>query len=410
MLWYGEPGPDKMQDRHVRSEAPLSLDGRVYVQGVRFLEKSPILMCFDAYNGVSYWERPMPGAQRINITGDCGNLAVCREGFFVAVGDRCLQLDTATGAVLKEYPVPAGAGKPAGAWSYVGVAGGYLVGGESATSQFSRALFAYDLKTGQLAWRHEAATARNATIAIQGGRVFYVENRGPGKTPAAPDPAAAKAAERRGEIVPKMELPKFMRTVVALDLATGAERWAKDEDLTLCGGWNGSLSLIAKDNVLLLCGIYSAYGKPKGDENERRGLALSAADGATLWDRTIGNRVRPVVVKDRVIARPKAFDLKTGEPAMRTVKSKQQAWAMLNSGACGQISASAGMLFYRDGITAITDVKTGNRLMSFLGMRPGCLINIVPAGGVAVQVESSSGCACAHALQGTVAFVAADAY
>jgi hypothetical protein len=42
-------------------------------------------------------------------------------------------------------------------------------------------------------------------------------------------------------------------------------------------------------------------------------------------------------------------------------------------------------------------------------MRPGCLINIVPAAGVTVQVEASSGCTCYHAVQATVVFVPRDA-
>jgi len=80
-------------------------------------------------------------------------------------------------------------------------------------------------------------------------------------------------------------------------------------------------------------------------------------------------------------------------------------WSVPRNGACGQMSASAGMLFYRDGYTVMRDAATGGTLMNFTGMRPGCLINIIPAGGVIVQVEASSGCTCYHAIQSTVAFV-----
>ena len=73
------------------------------------------------------------------------------------------------------------------------------------------------------------------------------------------------------------------------------------------------------------------------------------------------------------------------------------------------MSASAGMIFYRDGYTVMRDAGTGNTLMNFTGMRPGCLINIIPAGGVIVQVEASSGCTCYHAIQSTVVFVPAGA-
>ena len=84
-------------------------------------------------------------------------------------------------------------------------------------------------------------------------------------------------------------------------------------------------------------------------------------------------------------------------------------WSVPANGACGQMSASSGMLFYRDGYTVMRDTGTGNTLMAFTGMRPGCLINIVPAGGVIVQVEASSGCTCYHAIQSTVVFVPSGA-
>jgi outer membrane protein assembly factor BamB len=402
VLWYGEPGPDKMQDRHLRSEAPLSLDGRVYCQGLRYREGRPLLLCFDAYNGVPYWEREVPGAQRIQIQNDCGNLAVSRAGLFVAVSNRCLRLDLATGATVQTLDAPGAAGRP---WAYVAVEGDRLAGSVLSSPQFSDIVFAYDTTTGRLAWRRDGGPVRNSTLAVCGGRLFFVENRAGKKTEAPADPLAAqaraKAAERRGEAPPP---EATVRTVVALDLATGRELWARDVDLAGCGGWASSLNLIAKRGVVLLSGTYSAYGKPKGTEDARRAVALSAADGALLWNEPIGNRVRPVVVKDRIVARPRAFDLQTGAPVMKPGSKKPIPWTMVNLGACGQIAASAELLFFRDGVTAITDVKTGMRVMSFIGMRPGCLINIVPAGGVAVQVESSSGCVCAHPLQGTIAF------
>ena len=69
------------------------------------------------------------------------------------------------------------------------------------------------------------------------------------------------------------------------------------------------------------------------------------------------------------------------------------------------MSASAGLLFYRLGYTLMVDADTGGLLMALTGMRPGCLINVIPAGGVIVQTEASSGCTCPHALQSTIAFV-----
>ena len=41
----------------------------------------------------------------------------------------------------------------------------------------------------------------------------------------------------------------------------------------------------------------------------------------------------------------------------------------------------------------------------FEGTRPDCFINMIPAGGVVVQVEASSGCSCYHAMQSTTVFI-----
>lgn len=421
VLWYGEPGPDKMQDRHRGSEAPLSLNGRIYAQGIRFLGHTPILMSFDAYNGVPYWERNMPGAERLDIRGDCGNLACGPEGLFVATGGQCHKLDLMTGETRDTYTIPEPAGKQSDPkWGYVAVEKGTLVGSESSGYQFSRSVFAIDLKTGKPKWRYPGSVIRNGTIAVQGGKVYFVEHRGQENPPvllSALEKAKLDAAKRRGDADGPSEGAEeknkpataasapYIRTVVALDLESGKQLWSRDVDLAGCGGWTGSLCLMAKDGVILICGVYTAYGRPKGDEPNRRAMALSAADGAPLWERAIGNLVRPVLVQDKVIGRPRGFLLKTGESLMQPGAKKPTLWKIAPLGACGQMSASANTLFYRYGVTVMMNVETGGLLWSFSGMRPGCLINIIPAGGVIVQVESSSGCTCYHALQGTIAFV-----
>lgn len=406
VLWYGEPGADKMHDRHRRSEAPLQLAGRMFVEGTRQQTKTPLLLSFDAYNGLPYWEREFPGAERLDITQDCGNLAVSPHGLFVAADKECHQLDLVTGATRRTFPVPPGPdGKP-GTWAYVATDGDLLIGSASAGYQFSRTLFAYDVRTGALKWRYDSAAMRNSTFAVSGGKVFLVEHRG--QTNAPKVLTVMEAHKEVGKPKPAKAdgpPPTPIRTVTALDLATGKPLWARDHDLTKCGNWTGNLCLTAKNGVLLLSGVYSAYGAPKGDEGERRALALSAADGSPLWNEAIGNSVRPVLVGERVIGRPKAYDLRTGAAVTKPGPKGMIPWSVPRNGACGQMSASAGMLFYRDGYTVMRDAATGGTLMNFTGMRPGCLINIIPAGGIIVQVEASSGCTCYYAIQSTVAFV-----
>ena len=150
VLWYGEPGADKMHDRHRRSEAPLQIAGRMFVEGTRQSTKTPLLLSFDAYNGLPYWEREFPGAERLDITQDCGNLAVSPHGLFVVTDKACHQLDLATGATRRIFPTPAGPDGQPGVWSYVATDGDLLLGSVSAGYQFSRTLFAYDVRSGAL--------------------------------------------------------------------------------------------------------------------------------------------------------------------------------------------------------------------------------------------------------------------
>ncbi len=416
VLWYGEPGPDKMPDRHRRNEAPLMLDGRVYAEGFRTADSMPILMCFDAYNGLMHWERPFPQAGRLDVMNDCGNLAVSSNGLFVAATDACHRLDLWNGQTRYVYRTPGG-----GEWAWVATVGDTLYGSEYEGYQFSRSVFAYDVETGRLKWRYGGGVIRNATLAVYDGRVYFVEHRGQKTAPRILRPLeriAAQAAERRGQtpaeenpadrtVEPRLRETAYIRTVTALDAETGQERWSRNEDLTDCGTWAGSLSLMAGNGAVVLCGTYSAYGKRTGEEPKRRALVLSAKDGTVLWNRPIGNLVRPLLIGDWLVSRPRSFQLKTGDPVMVPVGNRQKPWSIMPLGACGQMSASMFNLFYRYGVTVAMSVETGGSLMSFLGMRPGCLINIIPAGGVAVQVEASSGCTCYHALQATVVFIPA---
>ncbi len=420
VLWYGEPGPADMQERHRGSEAPLFVDGRVYTQGLRQPGDRPVLMCFDAYNGTPYWEREMPGAVRLSVLANCGNLAAATSGLFVAVGGVCHHLDPNTGETRRTFTLPAMPAAGTGAWGYVAVVGDTLVGSVSPANQFSRGVFAYAVKSGQLKWRYEGGVIRNSTLAVSGGRVLFAEQRG---TTQAPHIATYEEyvrqlqAKRRGldaetNKPPASASPKpvpskaaSVRTAVGLDLETGKELWAGEVDLTDCGRWAGNLCAAAKHDTLVFYGAYNAYGAAKGDEGGRRALAVSAADGSLLWNRTVGNYVRPVLVNDWFVTRPTALDLRTGEPV--TVRDPRlRPWSANRLGACGQMSASSHLLFYRIGSISMTSVETGKSAGAFLGMRPGCLINIIPAGGIVVVPEASSGCVCPHAaLQSTVALV-----
>ncbi|HUS81141.1 MAG TPA: PQQ-binding-like beta-propeller repeat protein, partial [Armatimonadota bacterium] len=100
LLWYGDPGPDKMISRHTRSTAPLVVNGRFFAQGYN------LLMCYDCYNGLKYWEREIPGAMRGGVSYRSSNICANSEAFFAAIGGRCLRLDPDTGETVRTYDQP----------------------------------------------------------------------------------------------------------------------------------------------------------------------------------------------------------------------------------------------------------------------------------------------------------------
>ena len=226
LLWYGDPGSNTQQERHSRGPAPLVVGGRVYLQCVAIqtdYRRSPdlnshYLICFDAYNGVEYWRRELPGANRRYLAWEESNLACDGASLFVAAGDRCYRLDTQTGKTLATYRAPAAKDGSKRLWSYVAVSEGVLVGSTTKTSifrwmtvktesyqdLFSDALFAFDITTGKQLWHHRGANIKKNATAISEGMVFLAdagavdEKRGASLWEEQLDVMAHKTMDRKG--------------------------------------------------------------------------------------------------------------------------------------------------------------------------------------------------------------------
>jgi len=122
VVWFGEPGSEELIDRHGRSTSPVSIDGRVFHQG------EEVITAYDAYNGTFLWTRPIPGAVRVRVDVDGGNLALSRSGLYVAADDKCHRLDPATGETLGVFEIPRDAGDAPARWGFVAVHGKILYG------------------------------------------------------------------------------------------------------------------------------------------------------------------------------------------------------------------------------------------------------------------------------------------
>lgn len=99
LLWFGEPGPSRMMNRHLRGTAPVTSNGRLFVLGQNDV------MAFDAYNGTELWSSQIPSAQRrvVDILG--GSMASDKDSVYVCTAGLCLQFAADTGKSGRVYRV-----------------------------------------------------------------------------------------------------------------------------------------------------------------------------------------------------------------------------------------------------------------------------------------------------------------
>ncbi len=489
-LWFGDPGPLGMVDRHSRPVSPLCLRGRLFVQGENFIA------AYDAYNGAFLWRRDIPGAIRVRADVDGSNLALTEDGLYVAAGDRCHRLDPATGATLNTYTTPPAPDGAPRRWGWLAASSGTVFGiaarplsndyaavwtaladtntqtwraesewpagwstnerkncqalvkkyprpNDDARMDMQRSgllwhsiapfphwysqpspldsltpammagdtLFALAVETGDRLWEHRGERLANIAVAIDRGVIYCADTT---TAPAGitnelarlaadgiyePDPVSAEVVSAAPDV----------RTLLALDAATGRVLWRQTLDLTGCGG--DRMGLASKDGILLCFGHFSNHDTPlfiSGRLTWRRVTALDARTGTMLWSRPLNYLRRPLIVGDRLIVEPRAVELRTGRTVTREhpVTGQPSPWEFLRPGHCCSIaSASAHTLFYRSSWTAIYDLSGDKGVRLFGGIRPGCWLNMISAGGIMVMPDSSSGCTCSYPLRCSLALI-----
>ena len=398
LQWIGRPGPRHQSDRQNRKPSPLAAGGRLFVQGLGRV------LALDALNGTLLWSLELPELRRFNVPRSSSNWCADAERVFVALGDRVLALDAATGAEVRRYEVlPGDRSRPGSEWGYVARAGDLLLGsavqpgsqfeefwgsqswydakaGADAAKVCSDSLFALDAADGRRRWAWESGLVFNATITVEGGRVVFVETR---------DPAALAAREGRlGDGFSWEELH-----LVALELETGRLLWERPAR-PMPGHVAFYLAASAGRLVLLSSsgGAFALY-------------AFDAASGESLWRRKFGWEVdhhgkhlsRPAVVGGRVYVRPLVFDLESGDELPLPFPAGHQ---------CGTYTASRHALFLRAGELAVWDPSTGSA-SRWSRVRPDCWISTVPASGLLLSPEGGGGCSCGSWLEASMGFLPA---
>jgi outer membrane protein assembly factor BamB len=404
MAWFRDVDFE-ITDRHAQGPAPLMRHGVLVVEGVDGL------CAVDAYNGRLLWTFRVPGILKDQDgvhhdvgVGDTGsNFCLGDDSVYVATGRRCLRLDLQTGRRRGEFETPVPAGDKNQAWGYLAYHAGRLYGSvlndeHVASPRYANIrlrtesvrLFAADTRTGQLAWQYQPRhSIRNNAIALAGDRVYLVDR------PLAP---ADRITDPRppGKTRPTLKLGEHPGGILlALDAATGREVWRQDE-----GIFGTQLAVSPAHDVLLL--YYQAvrfdfFRLPS--EIGGRMAAFDARTGGRLWDRAVAHKTRPVIIGDRLYADGGAWNLLTGEPIPFQFKRAH---------GCGQISAGARLLLFRSATLGYLDLGRDAGTENWGGMRPGCWINAIPAGGLVLVPDGSAKCACSYQMHAWLALQPRD--
>ena len=402
--WFGRPGPRLMVDRHHQNVAPVYHAGRIYIPG------DNRLIAVDAYNGVMLWHVEVPNSRRLGAPQDTCNLAAAHDGsIYLALEDTCRVFDGTTGDKLRELGTPQLIDGQHRYWGYTAVVGGRLFGSgrkpEAVYAEISWAadsyqwtdfkrmvtsdyLFCLDRHTGEIMWTYQGGVIINPAIAIGGGRLYFVESL---------NPEAAKDADG------KMKLEVLFRNganIVALDIKTGEAVWRHARDLSeftqiiFASYAQETLLVSGSKNVgkwlwHVLRAFDARTGEPRWRQEQNTGWPIGGRHGEQSR--------HPAIVGDTIYAEPHAYDLHAGAP--------KEGWRLdRGGGGCGTLTASASALFFRGGNPQMYSIEEDLRTPLNRVSRPGCWVNIIPAGGLVLIPESSSGCTCAYPLQTSFAF------
>ncbi|MCF7764348.1 MAG: PQQ-binding-like beta-propeller repeat protein [Verrucomicrobia bacterium] len=416
LQWFGGPGPRRMVDRHLRAPAPLVAKGRLFIMGEN------TVIGVDAYNGTELWETKVPGAQRYSMPYDAGYAATDGEQIYLAVLAECRVLDAATGRLDRKLAHPGADGVDGGHWGYVAVSDGRLYGtvqqagaSRQAPSRHQididylsrqpvvtgRMFFCMEPVTGVAIWSHQRGVIVNSTLTIADGRVYFIESLN-----------ASAVAETSGRL-PLERITAVDCRLVALDAQTGERILDVPIDLSM---YSNSLYLAYANQSLVLIGSGDS-----GDKDAQYHVRVfDGPSGQELWRASHpngkpgalghGEQVHhPVLLGETLVAEPVLYNQRTGRRLNPDSQDDSQPWYITRPGhSCGTMSGAGDCVFFRAGNPTVMSlderVSSETRFRTLSPSRVGCWINIIPAQGLVLIPEASSGCVCGYALQTSMAF------
>ncbi len=391
VLWFADL-EQPMTQRHGRGPAPLFKDGVLYSEGLDGI------IAVDAYNGHKLWEFSLPdilksydGDHLMGTSGTGSNYCVTHDSVYVRRGNQCLRIDARTGKLLATFTAPKTVAGEEGIWGHLASEDGFLFGSLSnpehvVTYRYrpggdmkdqlteSRTFFALDAQTGELKWRYDAKhSLRHNGIAIGAGMVVLIDR-----------PIAAFDRRKDGKAT---EGNHATGALVALNSGTGEVLWRNENDIY------GTVSAISAEHHTLMMS-YQPTRFRLASEIGGRISAFNLSDGQLLWEKKVKYDSRPVINDRTIYAQGGAWDLLTGEG---------RPFNFQRSYGCGVLAGSRDMMVFRSATLGYFDLTRNEKTEDFGGIRPGCWINVIPAGGLVFAPDASAGCKCSYLNQSWIA-------
>ncbi len=383
ILWYRDL-EFAIPSRHGRAPSPLFDQGRLFHEGMDGV------VAVDAYNGRELWRYDIPnvlkaydGDELMGVAGTGSNFCLGDDSVYIRDGARCLRLNAATGTLLGEFFTPKTAEGSHPNWGYIAWSDGMLFGstadadhvvtfryvdrGGDMSKQFteSTSLFVTDSKSGEMLWQYQAAhSIRHNAIAVAEGKVFLIDR-----------PIALFDREKKPAT---KDHP--LGKLVALDARSGKVLWQNEQEI-----YGTMLAVNAAYDVIVMS--YQPTRFRLDSELGGRMTAFRTENGERIWEVDAKYESRPTLNDRTIYAQGGAWDLLTGQSI---------AFDFQRSYGCGILAACRDMLVFRSATLGYYDLSGNRETENYGGIRPGCWINALPAGGLVLLPDATSGCECSY--------------
>jgi outer membrane protein assembly factor BamB len=393
MLWYRD-FDFVIPSRHGRGPAPLYSKGRLFHEG------NHGLLAVDAYNGHELWRFKIEGVlaaydgdELMGASGTGSNYCLGGDSVFIRHEEHCYQLDAATGELLHTYDVPPSddpkAEKTKQPWGYIAWHDGMLIGTAADPSHVvayryhattgdmtkqlteSTRLFAFDTKTRKLKWQYEPKDSiRHNAIAIANEKLYLIDR---------PLADFDRTKETRSKPIPKTA-KHATGQLLCLSIHDGYVLWKNKEDIY------GTMIAVSAENDALLMSYQPTSFRLSSEKGGRLSV-FNSTTGEKTWEAKANYRSRPLINGKTVYAQGGAWNLKSGKP---------QPFNFKRSYGCGILASCENMMFFRSATLGYFDFNKNDSIENYGGVRPGCWINAIPAGGLVLVPDASAACNCSY--------------